>query len=222
MDKSIIYVFLLSLLVGGGLGWYFKPHEIIDRTNYQQQKLDSLTAVIRNRTATAQSLKDSLAQASQAFQDYINEHQGEVATLTTIRGQLNLQLDSLREANSALSAITLLTPPGDSTGNVFKDTTITTQKTFGDSLLQAISNVRFEADSLSNDITIKQLRPVRIDLALLVSEDRRTVESVATSPDFDSLRVTAQSQIRPPKDKIHWSVKVGVALLVREAIRLFK
>lgn len=219
MDKGTIFLFVLLLFVGGGLGWYLKPNEVIDRTNYQQEKLDSLTSVIRNRTATAQSLKDSLAQTSQAFQDYINEHQGEIASLTTIRGQLNLKLDSLQRVNQTLSALTLLNP--DSSNQVFKDTTITTIETFGDSLLAAQSDVIFQSDSLENKLRISQLRPVRVDVAILVSDDKRTIESIATSPDFDSLRVSAQTTIEPPKEKIHWTVKAGAVLVIRELIRLF-
>lgn len=220
MDKETIFLLVLILFVGGGLGWYFKPHEVIDRTNYQQQELDSLSVVIRNRTATAQSLRDSLSETSQAFQDYINEHQGEIASLTTIRGRLNLQLDSLKRVNQTLSALTLLNP--DSSGQVFKDTTITRTETFGDSLLSAQSEVIFKSDSLENKLRISQLRPVRIDVAILVSDDKRTIESIATSPDFDSLRVSAQTTIQPPKEKIHWTVKAGAVLIIRELIRLIK
>lgn len=211
MDTKAIIMLVLLALASFGFGWFFKPAEVIDRTNYQQETLDSLTSVIRNRHATAQSLRDSLKNTSEAFKQYIDEHQGEVATLTTIRGRLRTQLDSLAGVNRRLSAVALLDTLG---GQVFKDTTLVFTRTFGDSLFKVTSNVEFLADSISNRLQLETLRQVRLDVALLVSEDQRTVESLVTSPDFDSLRVSAQTQIELPKKRLHWTIILATGALL--------
>jgi len=214
MNKSSILLIVAFTVIGFGLAWYFKQPEIIYQTSSQQRQIDSLTSVIQNQRTTKSALTDSLKGTSKAFQEYIKKHRGEVASLTRIKGKLNLKIDSLKNENNTLSALTLLND-GNS-DQVFKDTTITNSQTFGDSLLEAISNIRFKNDSLSNDLKINQLRNVKLDLAILVNDDRTVVESIATSPDFDSLKVKAQTTIKPPKRKIPWYVfTAGGALFVK-------
>lgn len=214
--RSELTIFLVALLVGGSLAWWFKPAEIIDRTDYQQEKIDSLTTVIRNRMATAESLRDSLAETSEAFQEYIRESDREIATLTTIRGRLELRIDSLQDslATSNVPFVDL-----DITAESgIADTTITRTATFGNGLIMATSNNIFQDNQFRDDLSIQQLRDIRIDLALLVSDDRRTVESIATSQDLSTLNVSAQTEIKPPKRKVKWWQWLLLGAIIPEGV----
>lgn len=218
MDKSTLLIAFLVLVIGFGIGWWATPPEVIYQTDHQQRQIDSLTAVVGNERTSKNALLDSLQGTTREFQNYIDRHRGEVASLTQIRGRLNLTIDSLQRANQTLSALSLLNPVDS--GSVFKDTTLRARETFGDSLIEATSEISIKNDSLSNKINIHQLRPVRIDLAILVNEDQSLVESLATSPDFDSLEVRAQTTLRPPKKGLHWSVFVAIGALLREASQI--
>lgn len=216
--RQTITIFLIALLLGSGITWWMIPPEVIDRTNYEQEKLDSLTTIIGNRQATNKSLKDSLEQTAESFREYVNEHQGQVATLTTVRGQLNTKIDALQDSLEAAQSdfdISFVcnetTPP---------DTTLEYARTFSNGLFEVTSFNRFSGDRFNDSLAVQRLRDFRIDLALLVSEDRRSVESIVTSEDFDSLSISAQTQIKPPDRKLPWTVFIAIGAGLVEVAKL--
>lgn len=219
MDKTTLIIAIALFVIGAGLAWYLKPAERIYHTEHQQRAIDSLTTALVNAQSTKESLRDSLEGTSQKFQEYVQNHEGEVSSLTTIRGRLNTRIDALEDSLENVQSdydLSFLCSDEPVEPRVLPYT-----RTFGNKLFEVTSYNRFTQDTFNDSLSLKHLRLPRIDLAILQSEDRRTVESIATSQDYDSLRVTAQTEIKPPKDGLHWSVLIAIGALVREGVRLF-
>lgn len=210
--KEIALV-LLVILATGGLVRYCTPEKVVYSTGEQEQKLDSLTTLSRNLVVSKSQLQDSLKETSQAFQDYVEHSEDEIASYSRITGQLRLVVDSLEQASSMVGLADLINTDS-SASSQFRDTTITASATFGDSLMKSTAKAGIRNDSLFLDPPIiEQLRMVRLDVAVSVAGDHSRVNTVVTSPDFDSLRVASLTPLEPKK-RFPWTEITAVAAFI--------
>lgn len=210
--KEIALVFLL-LLATGGIVRYCTPEKVKYSTGEQQQQLDSLTVLSRNLQLSKSQLQDSLAETSEAFQEYIAKSEDEIASYSRITGKLRLTVDSLENVAASTSLADLI-DPDSTTGNQFRDTTLTSRSTFGDSLMAAQASGGIRNDSLFLEPPIiQQLRPIRIDIATSIAKDHSRVNTIVTSPDFDSLNVQSFTPLEPKK-RFPWIEIVGVGAFI--------
>lgn len=204
-----LQLFLAILIAAGlsiGLTWWFMPDRVIYATEWQQKQLDSLSVELRNSFITSQALRDSLESTTQAFQDRLDRRDEQVASYAKITGRLRLERDSLKSVSVNLSDL-LLTPMNRP---MFRDTTLTAESVYGDSLLVAHAKGGLRSDSLFLEAPdVQMIRPVRLDVAVTITDDRRAVHTLVTSRDLKDIHVEAVTQIRPEK-KFPW-FWVGVA-----------
>ncbi len=105
--------------------------------------------------------------------------------------------------------------------NTLKDTLISRTETWSDSLFATDAIAQFRNDSLTLESRLRQLRNIRIDVVSTVSDDQRQVNTFVRSPDFDSLRVTSVTEIKP-KAKNKWLWYVSIPLFLKQAVDLAK
>lgn len=214
--KQLVLLLLLLAATAGVTRW-LTPPEIIFSTQAQQKELDSLTVELQNTVADKRTILDSLDRVSDAFRDRLKQKDERIASLSRITGTLRLERDSLSDVVSA-GLIDLVVPVRKDTagrlreGVAFRDTTLVARSVFGDSLIAATARGGIRSDSLfvePPDIAV--LRPVRLDVAVLVSDDRTAVHTIVTSRDLQDLRVESMTEIRPPRRKFpaFW---VGMAI----------
>lgn len=211
--KEIVFMALL-VVASSAIVRYLAPEKIVYSTGEQQEQLDSLTVLSRNLRISKSQLQDSLKETSQAFQEYVDKAEDEMASYSRITGRLKLEVDSLEQVAASASLADLVDTDSTS-GHQFRDTTLTSRSMWGDSLIGAEARAGIRNDSLFLDPPIvRQLRRVRIDVATFVAGDHSRVNTLVTSPDFDSLRVESFTPLEK-KRRFPWTeiVAVGSFLL---------
>lgn len=212
--------------------WMSGP-SIIYSTEAQQQKLDSLTVELRNTITDRNTILDSLDATTEAFRERLERRDEQIASYTQIIGSIRAERDSLAE-RMEVSLTDLLVDErvvkGDDAGAessdpplngwMFRDTTLVNEAVFGDSLLVARATGGIENNGLFvNPPEIDFLRPIRLDVAVTIADDKSAVHTIVTSRDLHDLHVQSLTEIEPPRHRFprFWvgvGVGVGAVLLL--------
>jgi nitrogen regulatory protein PII-like uncharacterized protein len=218
---NIIGIIALTAIATYFITDYFgdRQRDII-RQSYQE-RIDSIRTVVSNGVRKREALLDSLAKKDKKFKELVESSNEKIANYTNIIGKLRLEADKLQDSLSDqsefISTLTLLKDRSRSDG-VFKDTTLSFQKTWTDSLFLTTAYTEFRNDSLRMDVSLEQLRNIDLDIVTTVSDDKTRVNTFVRSPDFDSLEVKAFTEIQPKKRK-PWGWVAASALAVLQLAR---
>lgn len=217
--KEILFVVVI-VIVAAGIGRWTSPDRVVYQTDHQQEQIDSLSVALQNTIADRATLRREIQETTQAFQERVDASEDQIASYSRILGELRLERDSLQQAATRTGLRSLLIPAEAQMATMFRDTMIQSQVTYSDSLFEASATAGIADDSLFVDPpVIRQLRPIRIDLAIMVRPQDNRVTSIATSPDFRDLQVEAWTELQPPKRRLPWfwiglGAGLGVAVLL--------
>lgn len=179
----ILAVFLL-LLAGNVYQW--RNPKIVTVPEYHQTKIDSSTWVLRSRYQARGQILDSLKRKSALLEKRIRKSGNQVASYVAIIGRLKTKLDSLQSGPD-----TVRIRPG-----LFRDTTLAFSRVFGDRLFQVDSKVHFRNWRVWNDLSLHQLRPIKLNVVTTVEPHNRYVLTYVNSPDFDSLQYRSVTSLK--------------------------
>lgn len=255
---------VLIMLTFGVTRWAFPP-EVVYENEIEQRIIDSLTVAKQNLVLSRDALLDSLNSeklTSEAFRMELERSKGKIASYSRIIADLRVSVDSASagelvvmrsENNPPLNPL----PGGEEdgvkseklTGTVsvelpVGDSLLASSSFFGSGLLRSEAVLGFTGTRLMlSPPSIDVLRPVRIDVAVVLSENdggrrfgllRRGwlqpgrmqaaptgVTTIVTSPDFENLRVESFTELKPTTRKqLPWFwVGVGVGLVGWEIVR---
>lgn len=187
-----------------------------------QKRLDSLSVVKKNAVATREAIEDSLNALDEKFANYVTETRQRILNYTTLVGQLRLEKDALKDSTEHLRgrlALGDLINRDSSVTNTFRDTLITVTTYWSDSLFATDAIASFDNDTLNLESNLRQIRDIRLDIVTTISDDKSQVNTFVHSPDFDSLRAEAVTELEPETKK-SWGWAVAAVLLVKEAISI--
>lgn len=195
--------------------WATNPQIVVERV-YEQEKIDSLTVALQNTRLDRHRIAEELRETTISFQQRVRSANEQIASLTRLSGELSLQVDSLQDRVYAAPSVDF----SDPVHPILRDTTLLTYTVAGDSLLLIRSSGGIESGRLFLDPpSIEQLRPVQLDLAIMIRESDRSVTSIASSSDFSELNLHAMSELQPPRRRFPWfwvglGVGAGAILLL--------
>lgn len=129
------------------------------------------------------------------FKDRIEKSNRTIATLARINGTLRLQKDSLILENKNNTRIDT-TYTLSIVENKIQDTTIITKRTFNKEMFMVESKVSIIDNSISNEIDLKQLRNINIELIVSISDDNSQVYSYVSSDDFVELNIENKTALK--------------------------
>lgn len=208
MSLSLKELLLIVVLIIASIGLtrWLSPEKVIYETEHQERQIDSLTTALQNTRVTSAQLENELEGLTDGFRERLASKEEQVVSYNRMIGQLNLKIDSLQSVGSSISIDSLRGDDG-----VIRDTTLYSRSVFGDSLLVATARAGIRDSELFLDQPeLRQLRPLRIDLAILLQEKENRVTSVVTSRDFEELHVEAFTALPPPRRRPPWFI-IGVA-----------
>jgi len=191
--KYILIVLVVFLLLVAGNVYQLRNPHIVTVPDYKTQQVDSTTWVLRSRYQARGQIVDSLKKVSAAMAARIRKSHNQVAAYTQILGRLKTRIDSLQAGPD-----TVRIRPG-----LLRDTTLIFSKTFGNQLFRVKSKVYFRNWRIWNDLSLHQLRPIKLNVVTTVEPHNRYVLTYVNSPDFDSLQYRSVTSLQSHK-KFPW------------------
>jgi len=204
--KTIVGLALAGLIVialSFGIARWTSPTHTEIRTVGKEERIDSLTTALQATRTNRDRLVDSLRETkhlTDKFRQELAEADGIIAQYQEMTGSLKLARDSLEERVEQMAVANDLIIPQSNNSYGFRDTTLTHHATWGNELIGSKAFTHFRNDTIYMEQDIKQLRPVKINQALIVSKDQREVRSIVTSPDFKDLQVKSYSELQPIRE----------------------
>jgi len=176
-------VFLL--LVAGNI-YQLRNPRVVTIPGYKQQQIDSTTWVLRSRYQRRGQVLDSLKRISRNLAGRIRKSHNQVAAYTQIVGRLKTRIDSLQSG-----ADTVRIRP-----DLLRDTTLAFSRIFGNHLFRVDSKVHFRNWQVWDELSLNQMRPIKLNVVTTVEPHRRYVLTYVNSPDFDSLRYRSVTTLK--------------------------
>lgn len=197
---ATVFVVIVVIGLSWGIARWTAPQYTEIQTVPQERVIDSLTTELHATRINRNDLLDSLRERSHLtdkFRNEIKEAEGTIAQYVRMIGELKLKNDSLRKSAHVIATAYDLLEYRNNNEVGLIDTTLTHSTTWGNGLIGSRAFTYFRNDSVYMAQEIEQLRPVKIDQALIISDDRREVRSIVTSPDFKKLKVESYSELHP-------------------------
>lgn len=209
----ILIVLVVFLLLVAGNIYQFRNPRIVTVPKYRQQQIDSTTWVLRSRYQRRGQILDSLKRISANLAERIRKSHNQVAAYTQIVGRLKTRLDSLQSGPD-----TVRIRPG-----LLRDTTLSFSRVFGNRLFRVDSKVYFRNWRVWNDLSLHQLRPIKLNVVTTVAPHSRYVLTYVNSPDFDSLQYRSVTSLkyhkRLPGFLLGSAATLGMLAIIRFVLR---
>lgn len=156
-------------------------------------QVDENVWVLRNVYNSRGMILDSLKIVNANLYKQIQRDKNQIANLTQIIGSLRTEIDGLKDGDDSLIVIG---------GFELPDTSITFNRTFGDSLFAVKSTVVMKDSTIQNQLILSNIRPIRIDVVNTMSADKSRIYTYVSSTDFDSLSYTSVTSLK--RDRLRW------------------
>ncbi|HKI46708.1 MAG TPA: hypothetical protein VKA08_15370, partial [Balneolales bacterium] len=97
---------------------------------------------------------------------------------------------------------------------LFKDTTLRFSRTFGNHLFQVDSKVRLRGRQVWDDLSLHQLRDVKLNVVTTQEAHNKYVLTYVNSPDLESLHYKSVTSLKPEKRFPWFWVGLGSGLVI--------
>lgn len=201
--KSILAILFVMIGVAVFAREMFPKVEQV--VQFEQAQIDENTWVRRSTYESTRSILETLKGENEQLYNQVRGLNSRIANLTSIEAQLNVEIDSLKTVKDSVFVPVYA-------GQV-SDTTIIFTETFAEGLFEIESRVNFWSGYLTNELKVTQLRPIRINTLTTISNDRRTMFTYVSSPDFKSIQYEARHSVPPRRLKPFHYMLIGAGIV---------
>lgn len=185
-------------------------------------QFDSTAWVQRAAYNSQKEIIRKLENENQELAKRVKETGDAIANYAAINAKLNLQVDSLQkeqwhsiDRNSLISESESFLEKAQKSylEYAYPDTSIMTQKLYGNGLFLVTGYVHFRGTQFRQELQLEQLRDINLSVVNTMNSDRNRMLTYIHSPDFESLEYKSITELKPKTKFSKFWIGVGVGVI---------